>query len=271
MVYHLAAHVSDWGPWEKFHAVTVRGTQNTLEAAAQAGVRRFVLVSTALVYDDRFARKARLVPEDAPLKEGDRAYGHYSKAKVLAEEAAWKAHQEGRLVVTVIRPTWIYGPRDFTILPRLLEHFEGPLACWIGRTDPSADAIYVTDVADAAILAATHDKAPGQAYNIAPDPEIFLREFLGALFRELNIRPPRLTVPHVVATAAAFVCENWARLIGAKKAPEMTKAGIACITVDQHVDPSKAIRELGWRPRISLAEGARLTADWLKAERTRKK
>lgn len=270
-IYHLAAHVSDWGPWEKFRKVTVQGAENLLAAAAEERLKRVVLVSTALVYDDRFARKARLVDESAPLNDGDRDYGFYSKAKVQAEEVAWKYHREGKIALSVIRPTWIYGPRDFTILPRLLEHFEGPLACWVGRKDPSADPIFVTDVADAAILAATKENAIGEAFNIAPEPEISLRQFLGALFKELDIREPKLTVPLRAANAITFVCENWARLIGQKTAPEMTRAGIACITVDQHVNPAKAIRELGWRPRVSLEEGARRTAEWLKAERAQSK
>lgn len=266
-IYHLAAHVSDWGPWETFHKVTVQGTDNVLGAAARAGVKRVVLVSTALVYDDRFARKARVVDESAPLNDGDRDYGYYSKAKVQAEEVAWKYYREGKIAISVIRPTWIYGPLDYTILPRLLEHFEGPLACWVGRKDPSADPIFVTDVADAAILAATKDCAIGEAYNVSPDPEISLRQFLGALFRELEIKEPKFTVPLPAANAITFVCENWARLIGQKTAPEMTRAGIACINVDQHVNPAKAIRELGWQPRVSVEEGARRTAEWLKAER----
>jgi nucleoside-diphosphate-sugar epimerase len=270
-IYHLAAHVSDWGPWDTFHKVTVQGTENVFAAAAKASVKRLVLVSTALVYDDRFARKARIVDESAPLNDGDRDYGYYSKAKVQAEEVAWKYHREGKIALSVIRPTWIYGPRDYTILPRLLEHFEGPLACWVGRKDPSADPIFVTDVADAAILAATKQNAVGEAFNIAPDPEISLRQFLGALFKELEIREPKLTVPLPVANGITFVCENWAKLIGQKTAPEMTRAGIACITVDQHVSPLKAIRELGWQSRVSLEEGARRTAEWLKAARAKGK
>jgi nucleoside-diphosphate-sugar epimerase len=270
-IYHLAAHVSDWGPWETFHKVTVQGTENVFAAAAKTGVKRIVLVSTALVYDDRFARKARVVDESAPLNDGDRDYGHYSKAKVQAEEVAWKYHREGKIALSVIRPTWIYGPRDFTILPRLLEHFEGPLACWVGRKDPSADPIFVTDVADAAILAVGKENAIGEAFNIAPDPEIRLRQFLGALFQELEIKEPKFTVPLPAANAITFVCENWARLIGQKTAPEMTRAGIACITVDQHVNPAKAIRELDWRPQVSLEEGARRTAEWLKGERAKGK
>ncbi|MFO0819651.1 MAG: NAD-dependent epimerase/dehydratase family protein [Pirellulales bacterium] len=266
VVYHLAAHVSDWGPWEKFESVTIRGTRNMLEAATRAGCRRFVLVSTALVYDDRYARLARVVREDAPLEDGDRAYGFYAKAKVRAEQVAWDYQAQGRLEVTAIRPTWIYGPRDFTILPRLLEHFSGPLACWIGRVDPSADPIFVTDVADAAITAGKHPAAVGEAFNIAPDREIRLREFLGALFHECDIRPPRLTVPYWLALAATRASESWGKVTRATKAPEMTMAGLACITVDQHVDPTKAIEKLGWRPQVALDEGARRTAEWLKQQ-----
>ncbi len=264
VVYHLAAHVSEWGEWQQFERVTVQGTKNLLDACRRAQVARLVLVSTALVYDDRFARRARLVTEDAPQLDGDRAYGYYSKAKVLAEQAAWDAHRVGDIAVSAIRPTWIYGPRDATILPRLLEHFQGPLSCWIGRTDPSADPIYVTDVADAAILAAHSPRAAGEAFNISPTREIRLREFLGALFREMNIAPPRLTIPYSIAYAATRCSESWARLTRAKQAPEMTMAGLACITVDQHVVPTKAQQLLGWSPQVDLDEGARRTAAWLR-------
>jgi nucleoside-diphosphate-sugar epimerase len=266
-VYHLAAHVSDWGPWARFDAVTVRGTENLLRALRSASLDRFVLVSSAAVYDDRHARRLRTVTEDAPLGSGDRAYGHYAKAKVRAEEAAWQASRDTGLPLTVLRPTWIYGPRDHTILPRLLEHFDGPTACWVGRRDPSVDPIYVTDVADAAILAAGHSQSIGQAYNIAPDAEVGLRRFLLALFRELDIRPPTLTVPYAAAAAATWACETWARLLRQQDPPVMTRAGLACVTVDQHADPGKAVRQLGWRPRVSLEDGARETARWLRSTR----
>ncbi len=266
VIYHLAARVSDWGPWSDFEAVTVQGTENLLAAAVRAGCRRVVLVSTAVVYDDRHARRARRIPESAPLGTGDRAYGHYARAKVLAEDCARSYHESGRVEVVILRPTWIYGPRDGTILPRLLEHYEGRFACWIGRRDPCVDPIYVTDVADAAVLAGTHSAAAGRAFNVSPDREIGLREFLGALFQELAIRPPRLTVPYSVAWGATWASETWSRLTRAREAPEMTWAGLACLTVDQHVDPSAIIRDLGWTPRVPLATGARQTADWLRCK-----
>src|SRR5712671_5537206 len=75
-VFHLAAFVSEWGPWSKFRAITVEGTENMLTAAEVARVPRFLHVSSATVYDDRFARRARVISENAPLGAcGDRAYG----------------------------------------------------------------------------------------------------------------------------------------------------------------------------------------------------
>src|SRR5690349_12961017 len=56
-VFHSAAMVSNWGRWNDFQAVTVQGTENVLDAAERAGVRRFVHISTMRVYDDRICRQ----------------------------------------------------------------------------------------------------------------------------------------------------------------------------------------------------------------------
>src|SRR4051794_9305553 len=121
-VIHVAARVTDWGDWPAFEAATVRGTYNTLRSAVAAGVRRFVLVRTVAVYDDRVGDRLHAVPEDTPHNGvGDRLLGHYSRAKVLAEQSAWEFHGRGALEVTALRPAWVYGPRDRTVLPRLVE------------------------------------------------------------------------------------------------------------------------------------------------------
>ena len=267
-VFHVAARVTDWGRWSEFESVTVNGTEHMLNAAAEAGVARFLHVSTAAVYEDRFARKLRVITEDAPHSgAGDRAYGHYAKSKVMAEEAAWRFHREGAFAVSMIRPAWVYGPRDATILPRLIEHLESPWACWIGGRDPVVDPIYVTDVVDCAVAAATDEKAIGQAYNVAPDREIRLHEFLGAMCDAMDIPIPRFSIPYAVAAPLTAVVEGLSKLIRTKEAPPLTKAALASFTVDQHYDPTKALRGLGWRQQVSLADGARMTAAWMKSQR----
>jgi nucleoside-diphosphate-sugar epimerase len=266
-VIHAAARVTDWGDWPAFEAATVRGTYNTLRAAVAARVRRFALVSSVAVYDNRVGDRLHVVPEDTPHNGvGDRLLGHYSRAKVLAEQAAWEFHGRGDLEVTALRPAWVYGPRDRTVLPRLVAYMNTPGACWFGRKDPVADPIYVTDVADCIILAATRPQAVGQAYNVAPVEEIRLRHFLGRLCGTLGVRVPRWTINDRFILSLARCVEGVARRIGLREPPFLTVGAVATVTCDRHYDPGKAIRELGWKPAVSLDQGIDLTARWFRTQ-----
>jgi nucleoside-diphosphate-sugar epimerase len=266
-VFHLAARVTDWGNWAAFEKATVHGTQHMLHAAVNAGARRFVLVSSVAVYDNRIGDRLHVVAEGTPHNGcGDRLLGYYSRAKLLAEDAAWEYHRRGDLVVSAVRPAWVYGPRDRTILPRLVEYMNMPFACWFGRRDPVVDPIYVSDVADCTILAATCPQAAGQAYNVAPWEEIRLRRFLGLLCGTLGVRLPRWTISYPLIIALARAVEGGARWLGLPEPPFLTVAGVATITTDRHYDPSKAMRDLGWRPAVSLEDGVRLTAEWFHRE-----
>jgi nucleoside-diphosphate-sugar epimerase len=266
-VFHVAARVTDWGDWSQFDTATVRGTENTLRAAAEAGARRFVLVSTVAVYDNRVGDRLHVVPEDTPHNGcGDRLLGYYSRAKLLAEEAAWEFYRRGDLVVSAVRPAWVYGPRDRTVLPRLVEYMNTPLACWFGRHDPVIDPIYVTDVADCTILAGTVPQAAGQAYNVAPVEEIRLRQFLGLLCGTLGVRTPRWSINYHLILSLARVVECGARWLAMRDPPFLTVGAVAATTCDRHYDPGKAMRELGWRPAVSLKRGVELTAQWFRAQ-----
>jgi len=266
-VIHAAARVTDWGDWAAFEAATVRGTLNALRSAVEAGVRRFVLVSSVAVYDNRVGDRLHVVPEDTPHNGvGDRLLGHYSRAKVLAEEAAWEFHRRGDLEVTAVRPAWVYGPRDRTVLPRLVEYMNSPLACWFGRKDPVVDPIFVTDVSDCIILAATRPQAVGQAYNVAPVEEIKLRHFLGRLCGTLGVRVPRWSINDKLMLSLARCVEAAARCIGMREPPFLTVGAVATVTCDRHYDPSKAIAELGWKPQVSLERGIELTAEWFRTQ-----
>jgi nucleoside-diphosphate-sugar epimerase len=260
VVFHLASRVTDWGSWSEFESATVQGTENVLSAAADAGVRRFVHMSTVGVYDDQCTRKCRIVPETTPQgSQGDRTLGFYARAKVLAEAAVWRYSHERGLAVVVLRPALVYGPQDETTMPRLIDYLSGAGAMWVGRRNSTVDPIYVSDVVGCAVAAARSDAAVGQAYNVAPSEQWGVRDFWRLLCRELGLREPKWTIPASLVMVAAVICEKVARLFGRRQPPTLTRAGVALFAMDRHHDPSKAIRELGWRPQISLKEGIRLT------------
>jgi nucleoside-diphosphate-sugar epimerase len=266
VVFHVAALVTNWGPWSDFQKTTVQGTDNLLQAAARAAVTRFVHISTIRVYDDRYCRRRRVVTEEAPQgRWGFRQFGHYARAKVLAEAAVWS--WTDRLPVTVIRPAWIYGPREEAILPPLIRFLRSPRARWPCLRDPCADPIYVTDVADCAIASAQHPSAVGQAFNASPQSRISVREFLGALCDSLGVNRPKRAVPYFLASLTARVSEWGAWLVRSRSAPTITRAGLAILTQDIRHDPAKAERFLGWRAKVGLNEGIHNTATWLREHR----
>lgn len=265
VVFHTAALVSDWAPWSHFVRTTIDGTANLLRAAARARVGRFIHVSTIRVYDDRCCRNTRVFTEATPLGPlGHRHFGNYARAKVLAERRVWRWHAAGKVPVTVIRPAWIYGPRDETIVPPLVRFLTNRGARWPSNSDPCVDPIFVTDVAACALAAARTPAAAGEAYNVSPVREIRLREFLTALCESLDIAPPRGSVPYALSASLTWLTELGARLAQWRTAPTYTRAGLAIMTQDIHHHSGKAQRELRWRPRTDLAGGVALTAHWLR-------
>jgi 2-alkyl-3-oxoalkanoate reductase len=266
VVFHLAANVTDWGRWRDFQSTTVDGTHNLLRAASESKVGRFVHFSTVSVYDDRFARRNRVLTEDTPHDPpGDRNLGHYARSKAMAEQLVWQFHREGKVAATVLRPALVYGPRDESILPRLIDYLRSPLATWIGRGNPVIDPIEVSDVARCALAAATCDCAIGRAYNVSPPDEIGVRDFYRSLCSALEIAPPRFTVPYTAVAALTVLVENAARLMRRRQPPTLTWAGLSLFTEDRHHDPSLAERDLGWRASISLDAGLARYAEWLKS------
>src|SRR5262249_31524302 len=105
IVYHCAARVSDWGPWKQFESETVTATRNVLAACAAASIGRLLHVSSISVYGR--PRKVRLITEDMPLGRRFMWWDYYPQAKLLAENLV----REYAGAWTMVRPSWIYGPR----------------------------------------------------------------------------------------------------------------------------------------------------------------
>jgi nucleoside-diphosphate-sugar epimerase len=82
----------------------------------------------------------------------------------------------------------------------------------------------------------------------------------------MDIRPPRLSVPYALAAALAGLSEGFARFIGTREPPSLTRTSLFLMAQDQRYDISKARRDLGWQPRVGMEEGVRRAAEWARAE-----
>jgi len=260
-VYHSAARVGDWGPWEEFVAITIEGTRNLIDAAAEAGVRRFIHISSISVYG--YVDGAGVVlDETAPLGARLHRWSYYSRAKIAAEQLVWEAHRAGRIRATVIRPSWLYGPRDRATIGRLVRAIQSGSARLIGGGDNRLNVVHAANVAEAAILAADSERAVGEAYNCSNDGVLTQREYFNLIAQALGAPPVTRSVPYRVAHAAAFLLECIGHLLKRKRPPLVTRYAVWLIGRRSFFETRKAREQLGWRSTIPYHEGIPATVEW---------
>ena len=160
-IVHCAAFVSEWGTREEFWAANVAGTRQLIEAAQRAGVKRFVHVSTEAVL---FAGQDLIdVDETHPYPERQRFL--YSETKAEAERLVLAANGPNFTTIAV-RPRFVWGPRDQTVLPTLLRMAQDGRFVWIDGGRARTSTTHVANLVHAVKLALAHDKG-GQAYFVA--------------------------------------------------------------------------------------------------------
>ena len=130
-VVHCAAKVGDWGPVEEYREVNVRGLEKLLEAVTAAGsVKRFLHVSSLGVYP---ARDHHGTDESEPPNLA--AIDGYTRTKAEAEHVVERFVREHKLPAVTLRPGFIYGPRDRTVFPKLLQKLKSGEFRMIGSRD----------------------------------------------------------------------------------------------------------------------------------------
>jgi nucleoside-diphosphate-sugar epimerase len=260
-VYHSAARVGDWGPWEQFVRISIDGTRHLLDAAADAGVRRFLHISSISAYG-HVDGPGLVLDESAPLGRNLARWSYYSRAKVAAEELVWQANRAGRIDVTVIRPSWLYGPRDRTTLGRIIDAIRRRKTKLIGDGNNRLNVVYAGNVAEGAILAAESDIARGQAYNCSSDGVITQAQYLNAIAKAIGEPPINKRVPYGVVKGAAFVFEVVGHLIHQKKPPLVTRYSAWLMGRRCFFECEKIKTQLGWKSTVPYDEGIPAAVDW---------
>ncbi len=257
-VYHCAARVGDWGPWWLFRHSVVDATSNLLEASRRAGVGRFLHVSSISVYGHPTLRQGEWLSEDSPLGVDLWWADYYCRAKILAEEAvraypgAW----------TVVRPSWMYGPRDLNSFPRVILTLRRGAGFIVGPGDNPLNILHAADVADGMIRAADCPDAIGQAFNLASEGVVTQSEYLNALTAELGRPNIRRHIPFRLAFAGAFAAELIGRIVRRRRPPILTRYAVSLIGRSTRFRIDKARKELGWQPMIHPLDGLKQTLAW---------
>jgi sterol-4alpha-carboxylate 3-dehydrogenase (decarboxylating) len=270
VVYHNASVVhTRRNLAERVWAVNLGGTENVLRACRARAVERLVYVSSAsAVYDGRDIEGG-----DESLPYATRSQAPYADSKIAAERAVLAADGAG-LATLAIRPHVVFGPGDTRFLPAILARAEaGKLRYAVGRGVRYSDFTYVDNLIDA-LLAAGDRLRPGapvagQAYFVTNGEPTPFWDFVGRLLARLGLPPIRGTVPYWLAYGAATVAEAIDTMRGGRLGVEdgLSRFAVRYMCTHHYFSIEKARRDLGYQPRVSLAEGIERTAAALTAER----
>ena len=260
VVYHSAAKVGDWGKWEEFQQGTIDGSRNLIHAASQAGIERFLHISTISVYG-YVDREGLVIDETAPLGRNLYRWSYYSKAKIEVETMIRQWHKEGKIKASIVRPSWLYGERDRASIGRMVDAIRKRKVKIIGDGNNRLSLSYAGNVAQGAILVANTPEALGEVYNCCSDGVITLSEYWNTMAKALNAGPVTKKVPYKVARTAGLIMEVAGKMIGMKHPPFISRYA-AWLMGRRVLYSNEKIRALGWKPAVSFEVGIPKTVKW---------
>ena len=262
-VFHTAAIAGIWGPWKQYYEVNTQGTQNVVDACRQSAVQRLVFTSSPSV---TFAGRDQCgIDESAPYPT--RWLAHYPHTKALAEQTVLGANEPGRVLTCALRPHLIWGPRDQHLIPRLLKRARRGQLRQVGDGQNLIDAVYVENAAQSHLQAADAlqpgSPACGRAYFITNGEPVNCWQWIGEILELAEVPPLKGRISYAAAYAAGGAIETFWWLLRRTDEPRMTRFLAAQLATSHYFDITAARRDLGYEPRISMAEGMNRLKSWL--------
>jgi nucleoside-diphosphate-sugar epimerase len=251
IVLHCAAFVEQWGPADAWKRFNVDGAARMLKAAREARARRFVHIGTeAALFHGQHLRG---VDETYPL--APRSPYPYSSTKAQAEMLALEANAPGFETI-VLRPRFIWGPGDTTLLPTIEAMAKAGKFMWVDGGRAMTSTTHIDNLVHAIELALDSGRG-GEAYFILDDGVRSMREMISAMAAARGVSLGNRSVPGWLADALGALFEGAWRALPLKGEPPLTRFGAMIMSRDSVLKDDKARAELGYRPVVSVEDGLR--------------
>lgn len=246
-VVHLAArvhvmHDTAADPMAAFRKVNVDATMRVARAAAKAGTRRFVYVSSVKAIGE--------VSVSGPLAESDpaRPIDPYGITKLEAEHALADFSRETGIEVAIIRPPLVYGPGVGANFMSLMKAVSKGIPLPLGSATAKRSLVAVENLASAIVACVTHPAAAGETFHVSDDEDVSVAELIRLMAKALDTRARLLPVPVPALRAIGAVTGR--------------RDVIQRLVEPLQLDVKKIRSLLGWTPRLTVLDGLKQTAAW---------
>ena len=253
-IMHVAAKTGVWGRYEDFYRPNVTGTINVIDACAANGIKRLVYTSTPSVI--HAGGDVEGVNENTPIAAHFETA--YPATKAIAERLVLEANGP-QLASVALRPHLIWGPDDPQLTARVIARARAGRLRLVGQGLKLIDSVYIDNAVDAHIQAldrlAPGCACSGKAYFITQGEPMPQRDLINGILRAAGLPPCNRSISPRAAYAVGAVMEALWHLLRRPGEPMMTRFLAKQLGTAHWYDISAARRDLGYAPRISVAQG----------------
>jgi nucleoside-diphosphate-sugar epimerase len=262
-VFHTAAIPGIWGNWGRYHSVNTIGTQHIVDHCKLFHIKKLIYTSSpSVIYD---GGDHRGIDESHPYPTSYLC--HYPDTKARAERVVLQANGRKGLATTALRPHLIWGPRDNHLIPRLVERARSGRLRRVGSGKNLISMSYVENAAAAHLQAAdkldVESPVAGQAYFINEPEPVNLWNWVDEILTAVGEPPLQKRISARLAYGIGATCEAIYSLMRWEVEPPMTRFLALQLSGSHYYSVSKAQRDFGYTPIVSVDEGMRrMVADF---------
>ena len=253
-VFHVAAKVDMWGPYDEFFRTNVTGTRNIIDMCRRCGVRKLVYTSSPSVIAD--GSDICGVDESYPYPAHYEAY--YPQTKAIAEREVLEADAKGGLRTASLRPHLIFGPGDMNLVPTILERVRQGRMVQVGAGKNIVDFTFIDDCVEAHLCASraldANPSAAGRAYFITQGEPVNMWDFINEIIKRSALPAISRNIPVRLALLLGSVCEGFVKLMPGNRTPFLTRFLVSEMATSHYFNISAARKELAYRPMLSMKE-----------------
>ncbi|CAI8864204.1 UDP-glucose 4-epimerase family protein [Pseudomonas chlororaphis] len=255
VVVHTAARVHVAGEdsaqfLEKFRAINVQGTLNLARQAVQAGVRRFIFISTIKVNGEITSPGCAFLADDIP-----KPMGPYAISKFEAEQGLLELANTGAIEVVIVRPVLIYGAGVGANFQQMMHLLKKGVPLPFGAVSNSRSFVSLENVTDLIETCIDHPCAVNQVFLVSDNSDLSTTQLMRRLITYLEVKTWLMPVP---VGLLIFL----ASLMGRRSIAQRLFGSL-------QVDISKNQQLLGWTPPVSLDDAlSRTVRHFLDARRS---
>jgi nucleoside-diphosphate-sugar epimerase len=220
-----------------------------VRAARDAGVRRLVHVGTEAAL--MAGQPLVAVDESAPLRPDSPALYSSSKARAEIEVLTGAG---GGLEAVVVRPRFVWGAGDTTLLPEIVEQVRAGRFAWVGGGRHHTATTHVANTVEGLVLAADRGE-DRRVWFVTDGGAVEFRAFLSDLIATQGVEPPERTVPTALVALLAGAGERAWRALPLPGRPPVTRFASWVASQECTIDISRAREDLRYEPVVTRQEG----------------